>query len=437
MKTNSKSLFSSQSSNNNLINKLYPIIHIAICILATTIIFLEIAAFIADLCPADYWWAELEKAVTYDISAVIPVVAIAWGAVAIPMSFLLGQIERRNYGIRLIDFLIAVWTKAFALFLVISFCSQLIFILIAASYKMPVLFTVTAWSQIFYVILAYYMVLISLSQNITQCVIKDQSAALFKKFCDEFEHYVGTELRDKNLAEQKTAIALICHNYSDIIDTQHWLLKEMVINMDYSRIDDLKNLTDILKEILTYYGYGMFGLKTIYELFETMLTVGKKEGVYTIAYELFDLEGKPTGREWNENVKKGILGALISDRAPESYELCKTLMKKVNKTNNKNELKKLYQWSILWSIHRRGALNSPQELLGNELFTLEFYHLMLGNCQSIPSNNEETEKQLICNFFQSCLDFAILYKVFEIDTIIYRSLLNIPEYLFGGNNDEF
>lgn len=427
MNTDSKSLLASQSSDNNFINKLFKITKIVIYILSIAVICVEIIAFFADLCPANYWWVGLEKIVTYDITIVIPVVAIAWGAVAIPMSFLLGQIERRNYGIRLVDFLIAVWTKTFALFLVISFCSQLVFILMAASYKLPILFTVTAWSQIFYVILAYYMVLISLSQNITQSVIKKQSATIFQKSCDEFNRYVDKELKDKTLDEQKKAIAEIWHNYSEIIDNQHWLLKEMIINMDYSRMDDIKNLADILKEVFPNYCNGMFGLKTVYEIFETMLTVGRKESVYTIANELFDLED----HKWNETVKKGILGALISDRTPEAYELCKTLMKKINKTDNECKLRKLYQWGVLWSIHRRGALNSPQELLRNKLFTMEFYQLMLSDCQVIQSNSEEAERQLVNEIYQSCLDFVILFKVSEIDTIIYRLLLNTPEFLFG------
>lgn len=57
--------------------------------------FLEIFFLLVDLCPADYWFAWIEQVVEYNISDVIPVVAIAWGAVSIPMGFLLGQIEHR------------------------------------------------------------------------------------------------------------------------------------------------------------------------------------------------------------------------------------------------------------------------------------------------------------------------------------------------------
>lgn len=68
MNTDSKSLLASRSTDNNFTYKLFKNTKAGICILAIAVICLEIIAFFADLCPANYWWGGLEKIVTYDIN---------------------------------------------------------------------------------------------------------------------------------------------------------------------------------------------------------------------------------------------------------------------------------------------------------------------------------------------------------------------------------
>lgn len=190
--------------------------------------FLEFSVLLVDLCPADYWFVWIEQVVEYDISDVIPVVAIAWGAVSIPMGFLLGQIEHRNYGIRLIDFLIASLGMGNSIFLIGSFWVQLVYIVFSSTYKRQVLFIVVTWTQLIYIFCFFYLVMLSISHNAIESTICRQSREICKSLKEKNEA-LEKELPNINLKLQNNLLI----DYTSTAETRHWLLLDMIKNIDY------------------------------------------------------------------------------------------------------------------------------------------------------------------------------------------------------------
>lgn len=254
---------------------------IALTVLLTIAFIGEIAAVIADFCPKDYCCG-VEKLVSYDKSNVVSIMAIAWSAVSIPLGFLLGQIEHRIYGIRLVNFLIAKLRIVWSALLVITFFIQLGFIVIASAYEMPITLTVVTWTQILYVVFFFYLVLISVSHDAVHNVVSVQS----KKICNKVNSQndeLKKELENKKLSEQ----AELMLKFPSATGGGHWLLTDMVKNIDYNKMEDLENLKRILIETVCFDLRGRVGRKIVFDLFQNMLLADGKEGIKRVTTDVF------------------------------------------------------------------------------------------------------------------------------------------------------
>lgn len=364
----------------------------------------EVVAFFADLCPADYWFDWLERAFEYNTANVIPVVAIVWGVVSVPIGFLLQQIENRNYGIRLIDFLIASLGKGNSVFLIGSFWFQLVLIVYSSAYNRPILFTVVTWTQLIYVFCFFYLVMLSISHEAIDNVIRRQSREICKGLKEKNDN-LENEIENKRIKEQ----VKILMNYRDTEEMRHWLLLDMIKNIDYNRFEDVENLKKILVEDVCPKLKGFLGRKTTYDLFKIMLSVAEKEVMKQIASDVFSAKVGVDSR-------KGILAALISERTPDFYQLCNNLIRKLEDScMDKDDKERIFIWTILWGMHQKTFSMNLMEKMCNDVFIESIQKIIKENGICFVSHEKEIFNDTV---IQSCKDVALLMNVETIDEVI-------------------
>ncbi len=366
--------------------------------------FLEFFALLSDLCPVNYWFGWIEQVVEYDISNVIPVVAITWGAVSIPMGFLLGQIEHRNYGIRLIDFLVASLGMSDSVFLIGSFWGQLVYIVLASTYNRPVLFTVVTWTQLMYIFCFFYLVMLSISHKAIENTICRQSGEICKKLKEKNEA-LEKELKNKNLRIQNNLLI----NYTNTTEMRHWLLLDMVKNIDYYRFEDVESLKKILVKEVCPNLRGLLGRKAVYDLFKIMLSVAEKEIIKQIAFDIFSAEV-------SVDTRKGILAALISERDGDLYQLCINLIENLEDYNmERSYTEHMFIWTILWGMHQKMCAMNPMERLQNDVFI----SFLQKSAKEYKIDFMGYDRNLFNSLIlQSCLDIMMLTRVDVADRII-------------------
>lgn len=366
--------------------------------------FLEFFALLADLCPANYWFGWIEQVVKYDISNVIAVVAITWGAVSIPMGFLLGQIEHRNYGIRLIDFLVASLGIGDSAFLISSFWGQLVYIVLASTYNRPVLFTVVTWTQLMYIFCFFYLVMLSISHKAIENTICRQSEKICKKLKEKNEA-LEKELQNKNLKLQNNLLI----SYTNMAEMRHWLLLDMVKNIDYYRFEDVESLKKILVKEVCPNLSGLLGRKAVYDLFRIMLSVAEKEAIKQIAFDIFSAKV-------SVDTRKGILAALISERDGDLYQLCINLIENFeNYCTEKPHIEHMFIWTILWGMHQKIYAMNPMERLQNDVFISSLQK----SAKEYEIDFRGYDRDLFNNLIlQSCQDIMMLTRADVADRII-------------------
>lgn len=387
-------------------------------ILFKGVLVIEIIALVADICPLNYPWYWLERIFVYKMSDVIPVVAITWGIVSIPMSFLLGRVEQDSYGIKLIDFLIASWGSGNAMFLVASFVFQLPLMLWAITYSMSITFTVVAWTQILYVCLAFYLVVSSLSHEAIKNIVKSQSKKI-GKYAQEKSVELNNKLKNEKSCNQSLIIENSLEEYSNAMKRGHWILKDMIKNLDYKKIENIESLESILRDDVCHDLIGVFGQKMTYELFEVLLSVADLDTVNRISVNVFC-------GNIGEDAQKGILGAFFFERSLNAYKQCEVLLEKWREEVKNDEVfAQLCYWSILWEKHQELFIVNPEEKFRNEI-SMKRLRNMIGNncCFKIQDANTYIER--------SCFNFMIVKKVSEINRIVENLFTGDTESLFGG-----
>lgn len=378
-------------------------IEIIICVLKFFCL-LEMVAFLVDLCPADYWFDWIERIFEYDTSTVIPVVAIAWGVVSIPIGFLLGQIEHRNYGIRLIDFLVAGLGKGNSVFLIGSFWVQLVFIVLSSAYNRSVMFTVVTWTQLIYVFCFSYLVMLSISHEAMVNIVCKQSREICGKLREK-NSLLENEIKDKSLKQQNAVLS----HCLDPAEMRHWLLVDIIKNVDYCRDEDVENLKKILKDSVCSDLNGLLGRKIVYDLFKIMLSGVEKEVKKQIVSDIFNADV-------SVDTCKGILAALISERNPDFYQLCNCLIGNfMDKPIDKKKKEHLLIWTILWGMHQENFVIDLMEKVYNDTFIESIqkiskeYGVCFANCDKMLFNDIVLE---------SCKDVMALMNVDAVDKII-------------------
>lgn len=367
-------------------------------IILKTMFFIEVAALIADFSKQPYLrgWEWLEELVNYDIALVVPVVAIAWGAVSIPMGFLLGQIERRNYGIRLVNLLIAAWGLRDAVLLIISFCIQLGFIILSVSYEMLILFTAVVWVQLIYVLFAFYIVMLSLSREAILSIIKNQC----EKVCEDSQKEsikIEDELKNKSVEEKVKFLTTDCVS----VEQHRFLLKEMIKHIDFHMMEDVEVLESIFCENVCKQVRGIYGRKVVYDFMQILLLIAKQDTVEKITNDIFE-------KEIGIDAQKGILEALISERHTQYYKHCILLLKEYGDIE-------LFCCGILWGIHQKLFIEDAREKLENEYFVEQLQCLIKATDKKSELCNEEYFNNIV---WESCKDIMFLKKVKDLDRII-------------------
>ena len=375
---------------------------------------LEVLAFIADICPADYWFDWFEKMVTYNISDVVPVVAILWGAVTIPMGYLLGQIERRNYGIRLVDFIIASVGMKDSVFMIGSLWGQLVFIVPSVLYKMPILLMTVSWGQLLYVFSSFYLVMLSISYEAIHNVISEQSKVVCEGTKDKSDR-LAEELKNEGMKKRNEKLT----NYTNIVGVRHWLLIDMVKNLNYCRLDDMESLERVLTDNVGVGLKGIVGRKIAYNLFEIIMSVADREAVMRISENVFSANV-------SMDMRKGILAVLISERDSEYYSHCSNLMQELESCNINNEdIAQISIWGILWSMHQRNLIMSSVEQLRNDAFIDTMQQSLQMKGIRFIGDDEENFNELV---IESCMDFMMLMQVDVADKIVAQLFENKIEF---------
>lgn len=364
----------------------------------------EGVAFLADVCPADYWFEWIEHIFQYDISDVIPVVAIAWGVVSVFMGFLLQQIENRNYGIRRIDFFIASLGKGNSVFLIGFFLFQLVLIVYSSTYNRPILFTVVTWTQLVYVFCFFYLVMLSISHEAIDNVVRRQSREICEGLKEKNDN-LENEIKNKCIKQQGEILI----NYRDTGEIRHWLLLDMIKNIDYNRFEDVESLKKILVEDVCPKLKGFLGRKTTYDLFKIMLSVAEKEVIKQIVSDVFSAKVGVDSR-------KSILAALISERTPEFYQLCNNLIRNlVDSCMDEDYKERILIWTILWGIHQKMFTMNLTEKMCNDVF-MESVQKIIKECGiHFASYEKEPFNDAV---IKSSEDAALLMNVDAIDKVI-------------------
>lgn len=389
------------------------------------ILFAELFAFLFDLCPQPYCHRWIENIFEHETSTGATVVAIAWTVASIPLSFLLGQSEQRRYGIRLIDLLIAALEIQGLLLLLSSLCIQLALILMSVTYNLSILFTVVSWAQIKFLILALYIVSLSLSKEVIQNIIEDQSIEIKEELMRMWK-YDSDTLYSTDLKTLNENIKHFKEEFTKLKRRRHWLLEDVIKQLNYQNNVDVEILESILVADQCLNLNNLIGQKIAYDIFSTMLTVAGQDVVNKISYQLYT--------KLNSYSQKGILGALISERTPAAYEQCQFLIKllKPEGDDKKENIVDLYRWGILWGENQRLFTTKPDELLENEIFISQFKSLMKQNC-ALPSTFDVS--QFNKSFSQICIDTWLLISKADTDferianNMLQKKILN----LFGGN----
>lgn len=360
----------------------------------------EILACFADECPAAYLFG-LEKVFVYKMDNVIPVVAITWGVVSIPISFLFGKIGQSNSGIQLLDLLVAGWGRGNIMFLIISFVSQLVFILISVTYEKTVFFTVVAWTQIMYVCLFFYLVALSISHEAVRSIIKKQTEYIYMSLKQKYDGITFKDSEMKNYLRE----------YSEVMTRHHWILKDMIKNLNYLEKENVENLENILEEDICSILAGRSGRKMVYELFEILLSVANPDTVNRITSNVFS---KNIGKD----ARKSILGALLSERKEIYYEQCAILLEKLRDesgaSENIKEFEELLFWGILWGNHQRLFIIKPEDILQNQIWIDDFRD-EIGYKKNLEHQKSEEFNELV---WDSCLDFMLLTNIDELNPVI-------------------
>ena len=374
---------------------------------------LEAIAFVADCYPGNYICNWFESVFEYDRLEVIPVVAIIWGAASLPIGFLLAQSERRCYGIRLIDLLIAGWGKLKVMILLLLVCMQLFLVLFMAFYnRFPILFFAVAWTQVLYVFIAFYLVALSLSYETNYNIIKTQCIKISNYLKDESDK-INKQLVGISIHGSEETIKEYLKEFSEKKKTQHWLWEDMIKNVDYNKKEELDNLIRMLREGMFGQVQGVLGRKLVFDLFITMFDIADSKTVHSIIYDIFFEEN-------GTDVRKGIIYALISERDIISYNFFWLLVERIDDFNGINSEKdNLVFYGLLWATHQQMYYLDDSEQVENQYFIY-----CLRNYLRTKSSKECIWSRFNELIWESCLDVQFLLGMDNLNKTLENLLQN-------------
>ena len=373
------------------------------------IILAEIFSLIADICPMEYWFGWIERLVTYEMANIVPIIAIAWGVVTVLISFLLGRTENRMYGIRFINQLLASYGEKSVFFMIFSFCLQLIFMIISVAYELRILFTAVVIAQILYLAIVFYIVVRSLSLEVIESDIKEQTLDLLKKYQSINAEYERILTKKTNIAETVEFV-----EKAKINRISRWMAFEMLKNFHFEKKEDVEKVERILIEICCSKSKGIMKTKMVYYLFKQLLENNDFIRVEIIIRDCFFQKRENTDNDF----RKGILAAIITERKMITYNYCLSLIEQYLKVKITEEKVELILWTILWAIHQNLFAENIQETIENMLFVSNLKNIVYENALDVQ---EEIYNKIV---WISCVDLSILEEVKESEKIIEGILMN-------------
>ena len=408
-------------------------------VLTTIIIIAEVVAFVINICASKCLTQCSGFLRTYKITDVIPIIAIAWGAVAIPIGYLLGKAEQRMYGIRFIDQLIVGFGEKNVCFFIISLCSQILFMTISVACDWKLAFIVIAIAQMMYVFIGFYIVCWGLSYKALENTIEEQDELLLKDINGKID---GVKKKSDNQAVEFTLNDYVDQMIlaTNIGKIDRWLILEVIKNISFEKKEDIDKIKALLKSVVDLKYKGVAKRKVVYYVFNELSARNDRKIVKEIIFELF-IKNANT----DSDTRKAILGALITQRNVWSQQVCLALLENYldSEIDEKEDKRELILWTVFWGIYQKMFAEDEREKVGNELFIDQLLNLVRSQAtvRDIITKKHDTfvariEKKETPIIWQTCVDLAILEQTNDMGRIVKELLASelwiAGDWLKGG-----
>lgn len=381
---------------------------------------LDIVALFADIILREYWFEWIEKKFLCDKGSGVPILVLEWTVITIPMTFFLEQFGTHIYGIRLVDIISTVFGKTRCVLLGISLGFQLIFTILSATHRWPVLFVTVVWGQVAYVFFFFCLAKWSVSRETVKNIIKEQND-MFLDAAEKESRILEKALQNQSMKEQIETINHFLTIYKDTIGSTHWLLLDMIKNTDYCKVEEVDTLEEVFKKNVCSKLSGIAGKKIVFYLFQNLTEVADIEIVKRLFFSVFDDE------RISCDARKGILAALIYKRESDCYQWSMVLMENMILRNvNGDNSTELLWWGFLWGIYLQ-----PSEM------DLEYWENMnfINEIQRTLEDNHRfkntVEKLSIDIVLESYLDFILMTETEERNALLVKLLENKVEFYEG------
>lgn len=175
---------------------------------------LEFTAIIFDILPLKYCCRFLENVFSYDAGHLVAIVVVIWTFTTVLISYVIGKMEEKNYGISMRDIFFAEMNERQVIGLMLVFFGELFFLIIAVIGRWKITMVVISLFQFY--LMVYVFLTICVKCNYTN---------VMKQLENEFRESLNGGLKQ----ERK-------------------LLNQMISRLDYEKNDSVEELLRILTE---------------------------------------------------------------------------------------------------------------------------------------------------------------------------------------------